>query len=182
MCALPLVLSLDNSWCQSFDNGNAREQDFLANWWHSWIVGKWFDGQTQFMEHITIVWIPPGWIPQCQEMVVDEWCHQTGTTTGEMNNKFFNRLKSNFLLGLLKKRTYTNTKMMTSGINRISDSAAKRKIFDVWSSTSEIINRAPHHEFWPSCYKTKRKSSILWSNVPIFSSIQSTLTSNNVSE
>lgn len=33
------------------------------------------------MEHITIVWIPPRWIPQCQEMVVDEWCHQTGTTT-----------------------------------------------------------------------------------------------------
>lgn len=52
---------------------------------------------------------------------------------------------------------------MTSGINKISDSAAKRKIFDVWSSTSEIINRAPHHEFCPSCCKkkTEKKNIII---------------------
>lgn len=156
MCAHPLVLSLYNSWCQSFNNGNAREQDFFTDCWQSWIVGKWFDGQTQFMEHVTIVWIPPWWIPQCQEMVVDEWCHQTGTTTEIWKNKKRNVSRTNSqILALIawKKCAYKNTKMMTSGINRISDSAAKRKIFDVWSSTSEIINRAPHHEFCPRVWK-----------------------------
>lgn len=43
--------------------------------------------------------------------------------------------------------TYKNTKIITNGINKISDKAANRKMFDVWSSTSEIMRRAPHHEF-----------------------------------
>lgn len=82
-----LMLSLCNSWCQSFNNRNARQYDLLTDRWQSWIMGKWFCCQTKFMEHVTIVWIPPWWVSQGQEMIVDKWCHQTGTSTAKYKRK-----------------------------------------------------------------------------------------------
>lgn len=92
-------------------------------------------------------------------MIVDEWGHKTSTATAmEKRDKIVVRiierttpicakftLSSQFEIGV--RDTYKNTKMITNGINKISDKAANRKMFDVWSSTSEIIRRAPHHEF-----------------------------------
>lgn len=51
--------------------------------------------------------------------------------------------------------TYKKTRMITRGIKKISEKAAKRRMFRVWNSTSEMRRRAPHHEFCPRVCKNK---------------------------
>lgn len=69
--------------------------------------------------------------------------------------------------------------MMTIGINKISERAANRKMFDVCNSTIEIIRRAPHHEFCPSVYK---KESKILEKDPKVENVRGKLTSKSVSE
>lgn len=46
--------------------------------------------------------------------------------------------------------TYNKMKTIANGIKKISQNAAKRRIFVVCNSTIEMSKRAPHHELWPS--------------------------------
>lgn len=70
-------------WCHPADESNCTVQKFRDDWWRFWIVCQWFNGESNFIEHVSGVGIATWCVAEGQEVIINKWCHKAGSSPRE---------------------------------------------------------------------------------------------------
>lgn len=81
---------------------------------------------------------------------------------GFLRELYLNVKKWKYTSGVNKPARPKNNNITTNGIKKISVKEINLKIFPAWSSTNDMSNLAPHHEFWPRICKMANYITINW--------------------